>query len=87
MPWQARPETLLAFFLAMAGLGLVLTALTHAELRRRERTEPKAGTEPKWFNVPTGLHLFIWMLVAAIVVLTFIGIVGWAFDFFRGEWP
>jgi heme/copper-type cytochrome/quinol oxidase subunit 2 len=69
---------MLPFLLATAALGLVLTALTHAELRRR------ATTEPTPFKVPSGPKIFIWMLIASILVLLGIGVVGWTFDFFRG---
>jgi heme/copper-type cytochrome/quinol oxidase subunit 2 len=70
-------QLVLPFTLAMAAVGLVMTALTHAELRR------PAGTEAKQANVPTGLRLLIWMLVTSIIALTLIGIVGWIADFFQ----
>jgi len=73
---------MLTFLLAMAAVGLVLTALTHAELRRPTSSEPK-GSTPKRSNVPTGLRLFIWFIVTAIVILLLIGVVGWIVDFFR----
>jgi heme/copper-type cytochrome/quinol oxidase subunit 2 len=70
-------KLMLAFMLAMAAVGLVMTALTHAELRR------SASTETKRSNVPTGVQLLVWMLIAAIITLTLIGIVGWIADFFQ----
>jgi hypothetical protein len=73
---------MLTFLLAMAAVGLVLTALVHAELRRPGSSEPKDST-PKRSNVPVGLRLFTWLLVTAIVVLLLIGVVGWIVDFFR----
>src|SRR5262249_29567633 len=75
-------QLMLTFLLAMAAVGLVLTALTHAELRRPASSEVK-GSTPKRSNVPTGLRLFIWFLVTAIVILLLIGVVGWIVDFFR----
>jgi hypothetical protein len=68
---------LLTFILAIAAIGLVMTALTHAELRRPVRTEPK------WTDVASGLNFFIWLLVIAILALLFIGIVGWITDTFK----
>jgi hypothetical protein len=70
-------QLVLPFTLAMAAVGLVMTALTHAELRR------PAGTEAKRANVSTGLSLIIWMLVTSIIALALIGIVGWIADFFQ----
>jgi hypothetical protein len=70
-------QLVLAFMLAMAAVGLVMTALTHAELRQA------AGTEAKRVSIPTGLGFFIWMLIAAIISLTLIGIVGSIADFFQ----
>jgi hypothetical protein len=64
----------LAFILAVAAIGLVMTALTHAELRR-----PVSG-DPKWSNIPTGVHVVVWLLVTAIIALFLIGVVGWIAD-------
>jgi hypothetical protein len=65
---------MLSFLLAIAAVGLVLTALTHAELRRR------VSIEPKWSaSVPTGVRLVIFLLVTSIVVLT-LAVVGWIAD-------
>jgi hypothetical protein len=74
---------MLTFILAIAAIGLVMTALTHAELRRPASTEPNASTERKAANVLTGLHAIVLMLVAAIVVLLLIGIAGWIADLFQ----
>ena len=71
---MAGADVGLAFILAVAAIGLVLTALTHAELRR------PAGAEPKWSNLPTGLNVIIWLLATSIVVLFLIGVVGWITD-------
>ena len=71
---MAGADVSLALILAVAAIGLVLTALTHAELRR------PAGTEPKWSHVPTGLNVIIWLLITSIVVLSLIGVVGWIAD-------
>jgi uncharacterized protein involved in cysteine biosynthesis len=69
---------LLTLILAIAAIGLVMTALTHAELRRRP-----VRTEPKWADVPSGLNIFIRLLVIAIVTLFFIGVVGWIGEAFK----
>ena len=69
---------MLTFMLVIAAMGLVMTALTHAELRRPVNIEPKSAS-----NVPTGVQLFIWLLVTAIVALTLLGIVGWIVEVFK----
>ena len=76
-------QLVLPFILVMAAVGLVMTALTHAELRRPASTEPNASTERKAANVLTGLYAIVLMLVAAIVVLLLIGIAGWIADLFQ----
>lgn len=60
---------MLTFVLAIAALGLVMTALTHAELRQ------PLGPKPKWSDAPIGLRAFICVTVTLIVVLIFVGIV------------
>ena len=57
---EVRPR-MLTFILAIAAMGLVMTALTHAELRRSASAEPDAGTKLKGANVLTGLHALVWM--------------------------
>ena len=69
---------MLTFMLVIAAMGLIMTALTHAELRRPVNIEPKSAS-----NVPTGVQFFIWLLVTAIVALTLFGIVGWIVEVFK----
>ena len=59
---------MLTFILIIAAFGLVMTALTYAELRQ------PAGLKPRWVDAPIGLRLFVWVTVASIVVLLLVGI-------------
>ena len=59
---------MLTFILAIAAFGLVMTALTYAELRQ------SVGLKPKWADAPIGVRLFIWVTVSSIVVLLLVGI-------------
>jgi hypothetical protein len=59
---------MLTFILAIAALGLVMTALTYAELRQA------ASPKPKGRDAPIGLHAFIWVTVASMIVLLLAGI-------------
>jgi len=72
---------ILAFILAVAAMGLVLTALTHVGLRRPPNAPAKRS------NVPTGLHLVLWLLITSMAILLLIGIAGWVADIFAGTLP
>jgi hypothetical protein len=59
----------LTLILAIAAFGLAMTVLTCAELRQ------PAGLKSKWSDAPIGLRAFVWVTVASIVVLLFVGVV------------
>ena len=65
---------MLTFVLAVAALALVMTALTHAELRQ------PAGAKLKWSETPVGLRVFICVLVTSMVGLLLAGLLSWASD-------
>ena len=59
---------MLTFILAAAALGLVMTALTYAELQQ------PVGPKPHWRDIPIGLRAFIWAAVTSMVVLLLAGV-------------
>ena len=59
---------MLTFILIIAAFGLVMTALTYAELRQ------PVGGERKWPDLPIALRAFMWVALTSIVVLLLIGI-------------